>query len=187
MLESQRAHVSQFHTRLQAVGAGIEPIVARVFDTRVEGENAVVRLREGGLDGSQIDVAPITQVAQPVLRTAVKTASPRNTMGAGAFSGAAVGAVVGLALASFVWFAPQLVGWITVGPWTLLIGAILIGAVFGTVFGFFIGQDRREHDVNATVDGLVNGEVLVVAYPKPHEIAMVEDVLQVRHARELNR
>ena len=187
MLAKQQAHIQQFYNRLQAVGAGIDPVVARVFDTRIEGESAVVRLRERGLDNSQIDVAPITQVAQPVLRTAVNTASPRNTMGAGMLYGALIGGIIGLALASFVWFAPQLVGWVTFGPWTLLIAGILIGAVFGTVFGFFIGQDRREHDVNATMDGLVNGEILVVAYPNPQQIAMVEDVLQVHHARELNR
>jgi urea transporter len=83
--------------------------------------------------------------------------------------------------------APQLVGWVTVGPWTLLLGAIAIGAVFGTVFGTFIGQSQREDDVAVTVDGLINGEILVAAYPKPQQVAMVEDVLQVHHARELSR
>jgi hypothetical protein len=68
-----------------------------------------------------------------------------------------------------------------------LIGAAIIGAVFGTVFGFFIGQNQREDDLMTTADGLVNGEILVVTYPKPLQIPVVEDVLQVHHARELNR
>jgi hypothetical protein len=68
-----------------------------------------------------------------------------------------------------------------------LIGAILIGAVFGTVFGLLIGQNQREDDIAVTADSLINGEILVVAYPKPHQVALVEDILQVYHARELNR
>lgn len=186
-LEAQRARVAQFHTRLAAVGEGVEPIVARVFDTRVEGESAVARLRERGLDASQIDAAPITQLARPMHTTTIASSSPKNTVAAGAFSGAIVGGIAGLALAAFVWAAPQFVGWITVGPWILLLGAILIGAVFGSVFGLFIGQNQREDDLAVTADSLINGEILVVAYPQPQQVPMVEDVLQIHHARELNR
>jgi len=186
-LESQRARIAQFYTRLMAVGEGVEPIVARVFDTRIEGESAVTRLREQGLDPSQIDVATINQVTRPVLRSTANPAGPNKTMAAGAFSGAIVGGLVGLALAIYVWLSPQLEGWVTVGPWALLIGAIIIGACFGTVFGFFIGQNRKEDDLAVTADGLINGEILVVTYPLPHQVVLVEDILQVHHARELSR
>ena len=186
-LESQRARIAQFYTRLMAVGEGVEPIVARVFDTHIEGESAVTRLRAQGLDPSQIDVATINQVTRPVLRTTAKPDGPNKTMAAGAFSGAIVGGLVGLALAAYVWLSPQLEGWVTVGPWSLLIGAIIIGAFFGTAFGFFIGQNRKEDDLAVTADSLINGEILVVTYPLPHQVAMVEDILQVHHARELSR
>jgi hypothetical protein len=146
-----------------------------------------MRLRESGLNAAQIDAAPISQVAQPVLQTTKKPASAKSTMVAGAMSGAMVGGLVGLALAIFVWLYPQLEGWVTVGPWALLIGAAIIGAGFGTVFGFFIGQNQREDDLMVTADGLVNGEILVVAYPQAHQVPMVEEILQVHHARELNR
>jgi len=187
LLEAQRTRIAKFDARLRAVGEGVEPIVARVFHNHNEGDVAVQRLREGGLASSQIDSAPISQVASPVLRSTVVPVGPKSTMAAGALAGGIVGALVGAALAAFVWLAPGLVGWITVGPWALWIGAIIIGAVFGTVFGFFIGQNQVEDDLMVTADGLENGEVLVVAYPHPDQVALAEDVLQVYHARELNR
>jgi hypothetical protein len=186
-LEAQRARVAQFYSRIASVDKGGDPIVARVFDQRIEGENAVARLKELGLDASQIDAAPFTQMALPSRPTTVASASPRTTMVAGAYTGAIVGGIAGLVLATFVWMAPQLVGWVTVGGWVLLIGAILIGAVFGAVFGLLIGQNKREDDFAVTADSLINGEILVVAYPQPQQVARVEEVLQVHHERELNR
>jgi hypothetical protein len=186
LLEAQRTQIAKFDARLKAVGDGVEPIVARVFNSRIEGDIAIQRLKEGGLAPSQIDAATISQVARPVIQSTVLPVGPKSTMAAGAFAGGVVGALVGAALALFVWFAPGLVGWITVGPWALLIGAIIIGAVFGTVFGFFIGQNEVEDDLMVTADGLEHGELLVAAYPREDQVAMVEEILQVYHARELN-
>lgn len=187
VLDAQREQVAQLLARLQSVGEGLDPIVARVFDTRIEGESAVTRLRERGIDASQIDVAPINVIASPVVETAVATAGPRNAIAAGAFGGAIVGAVIGLVLAAFVWFSPQSVQWIAISPLTLFLLATVVFAVFGIVFGLFIGQNKREDDLAVTVDGLINGEILVAVYAQPHQIPMVEDVLQIHHARELNR
>ncbi|MCC6457734.1 MAG: hypothetical protein IT328_22455 [Caldilineaceae bacterium] len=186
-LEAQRARVAQFYARIAAVDEGADPIIARVFDTLREGEDAVARLKASGLDESQIDAAPFTQMALPSQPTVVSSSSPKNTVVAGAYTGAIVGGIAGLALAVFVWMAPQLVGWVTVGGWTLLIAAILIGAVFGAVFGLFIGQSRREDDIAVTADSLINGEILVVAYPQPQQVPVVEEILQTYHERELNR
>jgi len=73
-LEAQQTQIAKFNARLKAVGEGEEPIVARVFDTRIEGETAVKRLQEEGLSPSQIDAAPISQVTRPVLRATVRPA-----------------------------------------------------------------------------------------------------------------
>lgn len=191
LLEAQRADIERFKQRLHGVQDGIEPIVARVFDVRVEGERAAMRLQNDGLQTSQIDVVPINYASQPVLHStaahhSIKN-SPQNTIVAGAVGGALVGGIVGFALAAFIWLAPQLIGWITVGPWTMLFGSAAFGAVFGAVFGFFIGQNQRELDQAVTADGLVNGEILVVAYPQTHQIPLAEEILQLHHARELNR
>jgi len=187
LLDSQRVRVAALNARLRSVSDNVESIIARVFDTRVEGESAMLRLRESGIATTQIDSAPISQVARPILKTTKTPASAKNTMAAGAISGALVGGLVGLAFATFVWLYPQLEGWVIVGPWALIIGAMVIGAGFGTVFGFFIGQSQREDDLMVTADGLVNGELLVAVYPQPQQVPMVEEILQVHHARELNR
>jgi len=186
-LKAQQTQIAKFNSRLKVVGDGGEPIVARVFDTKGEGEVAIKQLQNAGLAATQIDSAPISQVARPVLRSTVHPAGPKSAMAAGAFAGGMVGALVGAALATFVWLAPAMVQWVSVGPWTLLIGAIIIGAVFGIVFGYFIGQNKAEDDLMVTADGLINGEMLVVAYPHPDQVATTEDILQLHHARELNR
>jgi len=187
LLEAQRTQIAKFDARLKAVGDGGQPIVARVFDSHLEGDGAIQRLEEGGLAPSQIDAATLSQLARPVLRSTIVPVGPKSTMAAGAFAGGMVGALIGAALAAFVWLAPWLVGWVTVGPWALWIGAIVIGAIFGVVFGFFIGQNQVEDDLMVTADGLENGEILVVAYPNPDQVTIAEEVLQVYHARELNR
>jgi len=187
MLETQRIQIAKFAQRLKAVGDGNEPIVARVFDSRSDGERAVKVLQESGLLDSQIDAAPISRLARPVMRASVIPASPVHTMAAGAAAGAMIGALVGAALAAFVWLAPAIVGWLNLGPWALFLFPALIGAVFGAVFGYFIGQSQREDDLMVTADGLINGEILVVAYPHLDQVAQAEEILQVYHARELNR
>lgn len=187
ILEEQRAQVAQFVARLRSTNEGFDPLVARVFDTRIEGEQAVARLHEHGFDPSQIDVAPINVVARPVVETVVATASPRSAIVAGAFGGAVIGGIIGLILALFIWLAPQSVAWISVGPFTLFLLAMVVFAIFGSVFGFFIGANKRENDLAVTADGLINGEILVAVYAHPNQIAVAEEVLQVHHGRELNR
>lgn len=187
LLETQQTQIAKFDARLKAVGDGIEPIVARVFNRRDEGDIALKRLQESGFALSQIDSATIRQVERPILQSTAVPVNPKSTMGAGALAGGIVGALVGAALAVFVWLAPDLVGWVTVGPWALFISAVIIGAVFGVVFGFFIGQNQVEDDLMVTADGLENGEILVVAYPRPDQVTMAEEILQIYHARELSR
>lgn len=186
-LEKQRGQITQFHARLRRVADGGEPIVARVFDTRIEGESAVMRLQSSGLSAAQIDAAPISRLERPIRSSDATPPSRSAATMAGAVSGGLVGGLIGLALAAFVWLAPNLVGWVTVGPWTLLIASLIFGAAFGSVFGLLIGQSRREDDLAVTADGLINGEILVAAYPAASQVPMVEEILQVHHARELGR
>ena len=184
-LEAQRAQIAQLYARLSTVTKGDEPIVARVFDSRDKGDAAIARLKTGGLTAEQIDAVTINRLARELDPRLVTPPNRKSPAMAGALAGGIIGAVIGLALALFVSMAPQLVGWVTVGPVSLFIAATLIGAVFGLVFGFLIGQSRREDDVAVTVDSLINGEILVVAYPTHSQVPMVEDILEVQHAREL--
>jgi len=187
-LEAQWSQITKFYARLQRVADGGEPIVARVFDTRIEGESAVMRLQSSGLSADQIDSAPISQLEDPIRSATTKPASRSAATMAGAVSGGLVGGLVGLALAIFIWLAPdQWVGWITVSPWILLLASLFFGALFGSVFGLLIGQNRREDDLAVTADGLINGEILVAAYPSASQVPMVEEILQVHNARELGR
>jgi hypothetical protein len=187
-LEAQWSRVSKFHAQLQKVAHGEEPIVARVFDTRIEGEHAITRLQSSGLSADQIDSALISRLEQPIRASTTAPPSRSATTMGGAVSGGLVGGLFGLAVAAFIWLAPdQWIGWVTVSPWLFLIGALVIGALFGAVFGLIIGQNRREDDLMVTADGLINGEILVAAYPSPAQVSMVEDILQVHHARELGR
>jgi hypothetical protein len=106
---------------------------------------------------------------------------------AGALTGGIIGAVVGLAAALYVWFMPDIPAWISVGPWVLFFGSLIPGAVMGAVFGWIIGQNRIEDDRNVTRSGLEEGEWLVAVYPSQEQVAVAEEVLQIHHARTLER
>jgi hypothetical protein len=115
------------------------------FDTYPEAQKAVDRLSDGGFPVENVDIVGSD------LRL-VEHVTGRLTSGRAAMYGAGIGAWWGL-------FFGLLVGLFTTGPeWVgLVLGGLLIGAIFGALLGFFAQwatQGRRDF---SSTSGLVAG------------------------------
>jgi hypothetical protein len=123
------------------------------FDTYPEAQKAVDRLSDGGFPVEHVDIVGSDLKL-------VEHVTGRLTTGRAAMYGAGIGAWWGL-------FFGLLVGLFTTGPeWVgLVLGGLLIGAVFGALFGFFAQwASRGQRDFSST-SGLVAGryDVMVAA------------------------
>ena len=103
----------------------LHPEVVATFGTYAEAQRAVDKLSDDGFPVEH------TQIVGLDLRS-VERVTGRLTNGRAALAGAATGAWFGL-------FIGLLVGLFTTGPeWIgLVLGGVVIGAVWGAVFGFF--------------------------------------------------
>ena len=115
------------------------------FATYPEAQKAVDRLSDAGFPVEHVDIVGSD------LRL-VEHVTGRLTSGRAAKSGAGIGAWWGL-------FFGRLVGLFTTGPeWVgLVIGGLLIGAVFGALFGFFAQWATRGQRDFSSTSGLVAG------------------------------
>ena len=115
------------------------------FPTYPEAQKAVDRLSDGGFPVENVDIVGSD------LRL-VEHVTGRLTSGRAAMYGAGIGAWWGLLFG-------LLVGLFTTGPeWVgLVLGGLLIGAVFGALFGFFAQWATRGQRDFSSTSGLVAG------------------------------
>jgi len=120
------------------------------YDTYPEAQKAVDQLSDGGFPVEHVDIVGTD------LRL-VEHVTGRLTSGRAAMYGAGIGAWWGL-------FFGLLVGLFTTGPeWAgLVVGGLLIGAVFGALFGFFAQWATRGQRDFSSTSGLVAGKYEVV-------------------------
>jgi hypothetical protein len=136
---------ARFEPRVTGVGGGEAGEVIASYDTYVEAERAVDHLADSGFPVER------AEIVGRELRL-VEQITGRMTTGRAAAAGAATGAWFGL-------FIGLLVGLFTTGPeWIgLVLGGLLIGAVWGAIFGFVAQWATRGRRDFSSARGIVAG------------------------------
>lgn len=184
-LESQRARVQAGRSSLKAVADEELQLIARLFDTSDEGQEAVQQLLDAGISENTMEVFELGELPVQAVAAVQPNEATGSTVAAGAVSGGVVGAVIGGLVGLFVWLMPGASGMISVSPWLLLVSSAFFGALFGAIFGLLIGRNKAEDDQYVTIEGLTHGAVLVAVYALPEQVDTVEQILHVHHGREL--
>jgi hypothetical protein len=138
--------------------------VVGMFDTRAQAERAIHRLKTGGVDIDAISVAMKDEAELSDLSefTGAKDLSGEGAT-AGAMSGAAVGTLIGLAIAGTTLVLPGLGTFLVGGPLAAALAGAGLGAASGGALGALIGAGIPETEAQQFATGLEAGQIIVVA------------------------
>lgn len=139
--------------------------VVGLFETRSEAENAIHRLKSGGVGLGSISVAmkDTHEAADLVETTGVEDMSLEGAT-AGLISGAAAGTLVGLALVGSTFIFPGVGTFVIGGPLAAALTGAGVGAASGGILGALIGSGIPEHEAGSYVEGIDLGHILVSAH-----------------------
>jgi hypothetical protein len=138
----------------------VRTIVAGIFKTRAEGEQAVQALQEAGFNARQIGLA-----SRPDQTPSAHTQAAEGAAG-GALAGGALGTLAGLAVATHLIppLGPVLAGGMLAG----LLASATTGAVAGSLVGALVGLGIPEERARRYESAFVAGRTLVTVQADEH-------------------
>jgi hypothetical protein len=158
--------------------------VAGMFETRNDAEDAIRRLQAAGFSRDSIGVAMTDREELESLATDTG-ANDLSAEGAtaGLVSGAAVGALVGIALVGSTIVLPGIGTMLIGGPLAAGLTGAGIGAASGGLVGGLIGAGIPEHEAAEYSSKLERGHILVTVQAADHEVARARQILTEEGAR----
>lgn len=152
--------------------------VVGMFDTRAEAESAIERLQALGIDRDRLSVAmkDRKETAEFAASTGSHDLSGEGAT-AGLVSGAGVGVLVGLAIASSTVLLPGIGTFVIGGPLAAALTGAGIGAASGGLIGGLIGAGIPETEAEHFSAGMERGLVLVAAHVGDDQSNEVRKVL----------
>lgn len=159
-------------------------IVAGTFETRTEAEDAIHRLKSVGFSRDSIGVAmrDMTESENLAETTGSNDLSAEGAT-AGLVSGAAVGALVGITLASTTLLLPGIGTVLIGGPIVAALTGAGIGAASGGLVGGLIGAGIPEHEATDYKARIEAGHILVTVHAEPAMVARAHQILVEEGAR----
>ncbi|MFO7539130.1 MAG: PA2169 family four-helix-bundle protein [Chloroflexota bacterium] len=158
-------------------------IVLGLFRETAVKEQALAALKEAGFTDKEIGVVnkgDEKTIMTESLRKDVQDTT-RETAGAGALGGGAVGSIIGLT-------AGVSVALVT-GPLLPILGITAIGAgigaTYGGIFGSLIGMGIGEEDVQRYLEGIRRGETMVAVKASPDRAAEAAGILRQHNGRSV--
>ena len=158
--------------------------VAGMFETRQEAEDAVHRLQAAGFSRDTIGVAmrDVTESGALAEATGSNDLSAEGAT-AGLVSGAAVGALVGIALVTSTVLLPGIGTVVIGGPIAAALTGAGIGAASGGLIGGLVGAGIPEHEATEYKTRIEAGHILVTVQAGPSEVARARQILVEEGAR----
>jgi hypothetical protein len=186
---AQQAYLHGVFASLESLmGASERRLEVRLFEDETEANWAVERLQRAGYREQDIIVHPIDEgVVVYRQDDREQGRSTRGAVGTAAVMLAVLFAVIA-ALANLVRSATSEEGLPLVASWEFwlpVVGALVVGALFGTVFGLLLGRGVSEEDASLYEQSLKPGNVLVFVWTTAEDEAKVDRILKLEHEREL--
>jgi hypothetical protein len=145
------------------------PNVIGRFETRVEAEAAIHRLRAAGISPDDLSIAVRDPRGEgrdalgPNADAEIVPDAAGEGSAVGAVSGAAVGTLVGLLVAGSTFVLPGVGTFLIAGPLASALTGAGVGAASGGLLGALIGSGIPEPEAGALATDLESGRVIVVA------------------------
>ncbi len=152
--------------------------IVGMFDTRAEAESAIERLQARGISRDSLSVAlkDHKETAEFAASTGAHDLSGEGAV-AGLVSGAGVGVLVGLAIASSTVVLPGVGTFLIGGPLAAALTGAGFGAASGGLIGGLIGAGIPESEAEHFSAGMERGLVLVAAHVPDSQAAGARKVL----------
>ncbi len=186
---SVEATLSHQYEQVQVAYAYIDSTTIRtdwavavgLFQDTAVAQQTITALKEAGFEADDIglirqDDEEKTDVAEALRENIQETT--RETAGASALGGGAVGTVFGLTAGVGVA--------LVTGPWLAALGITAIGAgigaTYGGIFGTLIGMGIGEEDVQRYLEGIRRGETLLAVKASPEQASAAAGILRQHDA-----
>jgi hypothetical protein len=189
LANAQQAYLYGVFSSLESLmGASVRRLVVRLFEDETAAAWAVKRLEQAGYREQDIIVHPIDEgVVVYGKDSKEQSRSTRAAIGTTAVMLAILFAVISV-LANLVRSATSEDGLPLVSSldfWLPVLGALVVGALFGVIFGLLLGRGVSEEDAALYEESLKPGNVLIFVWTTAEDEPEVDKLLRLEHEREL--
>ena len=185
-MQRQYAQVRSAATYVAAATAETaDTVVLALFNSSLMAQDAVRALLAEGLSRDQIAVLAEEKAVRDALEDE-RGAMTQATAGVGALGGGVFGGIVGLfsGVGMALGLGPVLLVGLPLAAGATAVGSA-IGAAYGGLFGALIGYGIGAEDVEAYINGLRRGQILVAASVAPDAVEPTRQTLAALHGQQI--
>lgn len=155
--------------------------VIALFKDHEGAEAAVDSLEEAGFSQDEVGLLAQKEAVEDALDANREEAAVESA-GAGALGGSALGGLIGLLAGASAIVVPGIGPALAAGAWASVAGTTAagagIGAAYGGLVGALIGFGVAEEQTHVYVEGVQQGNILMVIQPEDDRLARAEKILR---------
>lgn len=159
--------------------------VIGLFKDHEAADAALSALEEAGFTQDEVGLLAQRETVEGVLSTDREEAAVESA-GAGALGGSALGGIIGLLAGASAIVVPGVGPALAVGAWASVLGTTAagagIGAAYGGLVGALIGFGVAEEQTHIYVEGVQQGNILMVVQPEKDDLARAKEIMRDHEA-----